>query len=138
MKHLVGYRCVLLLVVALAILCPPAFTDTASSEIVYDSGGRRNPFAPLIDAEGVIRYGFNSTSLNVEGIIFDPKAGSIALIDGESYKEGETVQNMNIVSIFKDRVILAKDDQEKTLWIREEILQEGEKKHDTKNEQTKK
>jgi hypothetical protein len=34
----------------------------------------------------------------------------------------------------KDRIILQQDDEEKTLWIREEIVTPGEKANDSKSQ----
>ncbi len=104
--------------------------------IRYDRGGRRDPFVPLIGEGGAIKKGLDPTGLVVEGIIIDPKEGSMALINGELYKEGDHVQNANLIHIFHDRVILAQEDEEKTLWIREEIA-EGRKKADEAPEITK-
>lgn len=109
------------------------FPVVFAEEIRYDSGGRRDPFIPLIGEGGTLKKGLDPTGLIVEGIIIDPKEGSMALINGELYKEGDHVQNANLIRIFHDRVILAQEDEEKTLWIREEIA-EGRKKADEATE----
>lgn len=93
-----------------------------AADIHYDAGARRDPFIPLIEKGGAIAQGFNPSGLNVEGIIHDPVGGSVVLINGDYYKEGQTVNKATVISIFKDRVILAQGDDEKTLWLREEII----------------
>lgn len=98
-----------------------------AEEIRYDTGSRRDPFFPLVDADGVIRKGISASGLLVEGIIFDPIEGSMALINGELYKEGDHVGGANVIRIFHDRVIFSQDDEEKTIWIREEIVEEKSK-----------
>ena len=105
-------------------------TLAAADEIHYESAGRRDPFIPLVGPGGAVSRGFNPEGLSVEGIIYDPPYGSLALINGEFYQEGATVQKANVISIFKDRVILAQGDEEKTLWVREEIVSGAEKKND--------
>lgn len=95
---------------------------TRAEVIQYDAGGRRDPVIPLVAKGGVIASGFNSSGLNIEGIIHDPKGGSVVLINGEYYREGQTVNKASVISIFKDRVLLAQGDEEKTLWLREELL----------------
>ncbi len=97
-------------------------TVVQAADIHYDAGGRRDPFVPLIEKGGTMAQGFNPSGLNVEGIIHDPSGGSLVLINGDYYKEGQTVNKATIISIFKDRVILAQGDDEKTLWLREEII----------------
>ncbi len=77
---------------------------------------------PLIGPGGEIKKGFNASGLNIEGIIFDPSSGSLVLINGEFYREGDTVSGANVITIFRDRVVLAQDDEEKIIWIREEIV----------------
>ena len=111
-----------------AAAAPGFFPVAAAEEIHYDSANRRDPFIPLVGPGGVVGHAFNPTDLKVEGIIFDPAHGSLVLINGDFYKQGDRVQNATLVSIFKDRVVLVQDDQNKVLWLREEIAEEGKKK----------
>ncbi len=97
-------------------------TSVFAAEIRYDNGGRRDPFTPLIGPNGALTYKFNPTDLNIEGIIYDPRGTSLVLLNGEFYKEGQTVKNATVISIFKDRVLLRQEDEEKTIWLRDEIL----------------
>ena len=99
---------------------------TEADPIVYESGGRRDPLIPLLGPGGVQTTKI-STDLQIEGIIYDPPIGSLVLINGDFYKQGQTAGEATIMSILKDRVILSQDDKEKILWIREEILQKGAK-----------
>ena len=118
----------LLILLATGLFIPGLHAD----EIPYDSGNRRDPFIPLVGEGGVVVHAFNPTDLKVQGIIYDPQHGSLVLINGDFYKQGEKVQNATIANIFKDRVILAQDDLQKTLWLNEEPAEGGEKKHDKK------
>lgn len=95
--------------------------------IRYDSGGRKDPFVPLVSAEGVVNEKrFDASDIRVEGIVFDPNGGSMVLINNEFFKEGDHVNGANIITIFRDRVILSQSDEEKTLWIREEVVSSGD------------
>lgn len=117
----------------------PAMAD--SSEIRYDGGARRDPLLPLLGPGAPVTTPVEAPAvaedLKIEGIVFDPGGtGSLVLINGDFYKEGDRVENSNIISIFPDRVILQESDQQKSLWIREEIVTKpasagtGESGHD--------
>ena len=128
------FRCPLWPLLVAGILTM-ASTPLRAEEIHYDSGNRRDPFVPLIGPGGLLSVQSAPVDFHVEGIIYDPPNGSLVLIDGEFYKEGDTVKNAAIVSIFEDRIILHQSDATKTLWLREEVLSapnkiEGEKSHD--------
>jgi hypothetical protein len=109
------------------------FAITASvlaQEVRYDRGERRDPFIPLIGPEGFVdARKFDTSDLNIEGIIHDPKGESLVLINGEFYKEGDDVKGANVISIFQDRIILGQSDEQKTIWIREEIVSGEEVKN---------
>lgn len=69
--------------------------------------GRKNPF--LREAEESL---FESTKdrlpityLNLSAVFYAP-GESVAVIDGQFYKEGDTVDNKRIVSIFPEEVVL--------------------------------
>ena len=107
---------------AFFIIC----SSVLAQDVRYDKGERRDPFLALIGPEGVINARqFDTSDLSVEGIIHDPQGESLVLINGEFYKEGDHVKDANVISIFKDRVILGQSDEQKVIWIREELVPEG-------------
>jgi hypothetical protein len=109
------------------------FSSVLSADVRYDKGDRRDPFIPLVGPEGIVdARKFDTSDINIEGIIHDPHGESLVLINGEFYKEGDNVKGANVISIFQDRVILGQSDEQKVIWIREEILNEGELKDDKK------
>lgn len=93
-----------------------------AEEIVYQHGERRDPFVPLVGPDGVLMKKIPTSDLIVEGIIYDPVEGSMALINGELYKPGDSINQAVIIRIHKDSVILSQEDEEKTIWLREELL----------------
>lgn len=111
----------------LVILCFALFSSSVIAETIrYDRGERRDPFLPLVGPEGIVNTKkFDPTDINIEGIIYDPRGESMVLINGEFYKQGDNVKNANIISIFEDRIILGQSDEQKTIWIREEIVSPG-------------
>jgi len=102
---------------------PSVFAET----IRYEKGDRRDPFISLVGADGIVARKFDASDINVEGIIYDPHGESMVLINGEFYKQGDNVKGANVITIFRDRIILGRSDEEKTLWIREEIVKPGVK-----------
>ncbi len=108
------------------LMCVSVIPSLSAAEIVYDSGGRRDPFIPLVSAEGGLASAGDkkpSGDYHVEGIVFDPKEGSFALINGKFYKKGDQVDRAQLVSIFRDRVILNVNSEEKVVWLREEAAE---------------
>ena len=104
------------------------FSIAEANEIRYDRGNRRDPFQPLI-GPNAFRGGYTGKdAFPVEGIIFDPKKGSYAVVKGEIYREGDTVNGAQIIKILPDRIILNQQSEEVTIWLREEILKKGQKK----------
>jgi len=98
------------------------FFPVALAEVVqYDSAQRRDPFIPLVGPNGFIQKKVQSADLLVEGIIYDPTGGSVAIINGEVYRAGDNVKDARLIQIFKDRILMVQEDEEKTVWLREEI-----------------
>ncbi len=106
-----------------AVISSSFFSLAFAEEIRYDSAARRDPMTPLVGPDGIIEVKFNPNDLRIEGIIFDSnRLGSLVLINGEFYKEGQSLKDSTIITIMKDRVILRQDDEDRTLWIREEVV----------------
>jgi hypothetical protein len=103
-----------------------------TTELNYDDGNRRDPFTPLSGLQGNVRRSPDA-DLHIGGIIYDPMGGSIAVLNGESYREGDQIGNVTLISIFKDRVILQQEDAEKTLWIREEVVDDNSRQKEKDN-----
>ena len=114
--------------VILVVISAGYFSFAYGEEIRYDQGGRRDPFTPLIGEGAVAAVGNQSharADVKIQGIIIDSQQGSMVLIDGEFYKEGDRIGDMNLISIYKDRIILSQEDVQKTIWLREEIADQS-------------
>jgi len=104
------------------------FSVAAAGEIRYDRGKRRDPFLPLIGPEGFLpSANLSKESFPIEGIVYDPKKGSYAVVGGEIFKEGESVGAAKLIKILPDRVILLQDSEEAVIWLREEVVESGKK-----------
>ena len=76
----------------------------------YDSGGRRDPFVPLfrdgrvVGAPEGVRV--DAARPTLYGILWDPGGESIALINDEEAKVGDTVAGFRVKAIQRDAVVL--------------------------------
>ena len=75
----------------------------------YDSKNRRDPFIPLISESGGYASDAHEASavedIRLEGIVWDDVKGSIAIINGEIAKEGDSIGAMKILKINKYNVL---------------------------------
>ena len=99
------------------------FSLAFAEETRYDKQEIRDPFVPLRSPQTEGDAGLQDT-LAVEGIVYDPRGGSYAVIGGEIYKEGEEFQGTKIVRIMPDRVVFYQENEEVVSWLREEVVNE--------------
>ena len=105
------------------------FSLALGEEIRYDKGNRRDPFQPLVGPHafrGAADMG--KEALPLEGIVFDPEKGSYAVIGGDIYREGESIDGAKLIKVFPDRVVLLQASDQIVIWLREEILESSQKK----------
>ena len=88
----------------------------------YTYQDKRDPFVPLISSTG---YLLNlepeeDAALRLEGIMYDQKGDSMAIINGELVKVGESVADAVVSSIDPTKVTIIKDNQKVELELRRE------------------
>jgi len=76
----------------------------------YDSQGRRDPFGPLV-RDGKLVGTILQPRVNVEvpvlyGILWDPDGNSIAIINDEEVRAGDTIGGFRVAEIREDVVVL--------------------------------
>ncbi len=76
---------------------------TSGEDSLYHSHGKRDPFVPLItmtsrEAAGLLGVE-NIDDIIIEGIVYDPKHGSVAIVNGSVLQEGETLGNVKVIEI---------------------------------------
>ncbi len=84
----------------------------AQDDFVYDPKGERDPFIPLVTADGrLLKVGQKEQAkgVSLEGIIFDKEGGSFAIINGDVVKIGDQSEDYQVLKIESDRVILIKN-----------------------------
>lgn len=98
------------------------FSVAWADEIRYDKANRRDPFVPLVGPHALHGRGvMGNGGFHIEGIIFDPSGGSVALMAGEIVREGDEIQGAKLVRILPDRVVFLQEGEETIVWLRDEI-----------------
>jgi type II secretory pathway component PulC len=111
-------------VVTIFVLSVVAFAE--DQQFVYDSKSKRNPFIPLITEDGRLvkldKVEVPSGDVTVEGIIFDKKGRSYAIVNGTVVGIGDAIAGYEVLKIQSDKVLFIKDGQIREL----EMHKEGE------------
>ena len=111
-----------------ALLCAmQAAAVCARAESGYDDGGRPDPFIPWVTADGrlqilVSQEKKRAEQLKIEGIIYDGRGLSYAVVNGEVVKVGDLIDGYQVLKIEEDKVIVIKEGQPKEIVIEEEGL----------------
>lgn len=105
--------------------------DCFAEDFVYNSKGKRDPFVPLAGAGAVyqVKEAADINSIEdvvLEGILYDSKGGSIAIINGIILKEGDQAGIITIDKIEPKKVILRIEDNAHELFLGKEKGGEGE------------
>ncbi|MEW6009163.1 MAG: hypothetical protein AB1629_05985 [Candidatus Omnitrophota bacterium] len=106
MKHIAKALYFSLLV---SCIFPIFFAFAQETNFIYTIKNNRDPFMPLVSPDGYIinlEPQSEISDINLEGIIFDPKGTSFAVINGNVIAENETVGKFKIVGVKKDKIIL--------------------------------
>ena len=81
-------------------------SQVQAEELVYRSHGRRDPFAPLVTLSAKASAGLagieSAEDLVIEGVVYDPKHGSVVVVNGSVMKEGEESGGLRVIQIKAD------------------------------------
>lgn len=97
------------------------FCSAAEAEdYVYKYQGKRDPFMPLITPSGFLvnLEPADDKKLNLEGIMFDPKGASMAIINGELMSVGDTMGSAVVSGIEANKVVVIQDNEKIELELR--------------------
>lgn len=110
------------------------FSLQAQERFKYDPKNKRDPFSPLIGPNGEYLTPFSGLKsigdMRLEGIIWDPKGDSYAIINGEVVKEGDYLAGALVSKIHSKEVVILLEEEEFTLVLIEEEGNVGEKNED--------
>jgi len=110
-----------LVLVFFIFLSSSAALAEEKTSFVYDSHDKRDPFWSLVSPSGaVITYDKNLRhgDLSLEGVIYDPKGKSLAIINGKVFKIGSQIAGYTLFKVEESRVFLTKDSKEFVLELR--------------------
>lgn len=111
---------------ALPVFCLVFGTFLFAKEgFAYGAKGKRDPFIPLVTPDGRIlklEREDNASGLTLEGIIYDERGSSCALINAEIVGIGDVINGYEVLKIEKRKVILVKEGQVTEIELKEEEL----------------
>ena len=91
----------------------------------YDAREARDPFVALVTPEGVLREPRApdrktqapgpTGDVVLEGIVYDPHGGSVAVINGNVLKAGDVREGLEVLRIEPTRVVVLVDGREREL-----------------------
>jgi len=115
------YRIIFILFTVYCLLFTVCFSQ---EDFVYDSKGRRDPFISLVTSEGniiEIEPEEQLPGINLEGIIYDEKGLSYAIINKMMVRAGDIISDYKIYRIESDRILLLKDTETIELKLKKEV-----------------
>ena len=83
------------------------FSVAFAQEFRYDSHGQRDPFLP--PAQGTVETIKTREEIHLEGIVFDPNQGSVAIVNGQMIKEGDSVAGLLLVKLEENKAVFERD-----------------------------
>ncbi|GEM_PF-1435703 len=99
-------------------------------KFVYNSHNKRDPFYPIVSEQGEFLASTEAVEnlngdLALEGIVWDEKGGSVAIINGAIVQQGEQVGMYQVRMIQETTVLLESEEGE--LVLRMPAEEKGEK-----------
>ena len=83
------------------------FSVAFAQEFRYDSHGHRDPFLPPV--QGTVETIKTREEIHLEGIVFDPNQGSVAIVNGQMIKEGDSVAGLLLVKLEENKAVFKRD-----------------------------
>jgi hypothetical protein len=107
------------------VLLFPLSGFAQEQQFTYDSKGKRNPFIPLLTADGrLIKLDKEEAKgdLQVEGIIFDKRGRSYTIVNGQVVGIGDSIAGYEVLKIENNKVVFINENKITEI----EVHQEGE------------
>lgn len=103
----------------------------ADNPFNYDPKGRRDPFTPLVNREGllfepavrkenIVSDIAADNALSLEGIVYEEGGSSCAIINSEIVQSGDKIGDYQVLEVQKQKVILGKAEEILELELKKE------------------
>ena len=115
-----------------AVYYPLSILLAEEAKFVYNSHNKRDPFYPIVSEQGEFlasteTAGNRNGDLALEGIVWDEKGSSAAIINGVIVQQGEKIEMYRVRTIQKTTVLLENGEGELILRMPAEEEEGGEK-----------
>ena len=103
------------------------YSFAQDEDFIYDAKGKRNPFIALVTPDGqLLQLEKNEATgdLALEGIIYDERGLSYAIVNTKVVKIGDTVDSYQVLKIEKNKVIFIRDGQPREVELKKEEYNE--------------
>lgn len=119
------------MIIFISLLLPASVLLAEEGKFVYNSHNKRDPFYPIVSEQGEFLASTETAEnrngeLALEGIVWDEKGGSAAIINGVVVQQGEKVGIYQVKTIQKAAVLLQNEEGELILRMPAEE-EKGEK-----------
>lgn len=101
----------------------------ATEAVTYDGHAKRDPFVPLVtdssqQASGLL--GVESIDeVVIEGVVYDPKKGSIVIVNGSVLREGEESGSVKVLQVKPDGALVSVNGAEAFKTMFQEAVANG-------------
>ena len=112
---------------------PASGTPDEATDAIYEPGNRRDPFTPLVRDGKLVSPSTTATTSGIvgpmvlDGILWDPRGQSIALVNGTEVKKGDRIGGYVVRDIRQDAVVLEQGSETLVLQINFEAAPAPEK-----------
>ncbi len=97
----------------------------------YDPKGRRDPFVPLVNREGlffepavskenIVSAAASDDALSLEGIVYEDGGSSCAIINSEIVQSGDKIGDYQVLEVQRQKVVLGKAEEILELELKKE------------------
>lgn len=106
--------------------------EAAVAEAAYQAHGKRDPFVPLLTASGQRIHppggdeeaAAGVPSVALQGIVYDPKTDSYAILNGRVMRLGETIDGITVTAITPTMVTVMINGQPHQLTVQTSTTEE--------------
>lgn len=111
------------LLISILAISTRLYSVEEQNQFSYDSNAKRDPMMPLVNSDGLLVQVVTSTSatdMHLQGVVLSGVKDKYAIIDGEIYKENDSIGEYKVLNIGDKSVKVSKGSEEFILEIEKE------------------